>query len=95
MDVQFEKDNYMETGTPASTGELSPGLVVSADFKGSSCSFKCDNGCLLEVTSYGEKVVRFRFSPNGSFVDEVQYALCDGALDELGEMEFEELEKGN
>ena len=84
----------METGTPASTGELSPGLVVSADFKGSSCSFKCDNGCLLEVTSYGEKVVRFRFSPNGSFVDEVQYALCDGALDELGEMEFEELEKG-
>jgi len=63
----FEKDNYIETGMPADTGELFPGTVVEHRDEGARQVFVCDNACALELRCVDAKTLRFRFIPNGDF----------------------------
>lgn len=76
-DSAFEKDNYMETGMPAATGELRPGQVVSLETAGedhSRYTFRCDLGCQLQITAIRPNLVRVRYIAEGNFDDGFSYA---------------------
>lgn len=77
----FEKDNYIETGMPAEAGELFPGKVVEHLDEGQKQIFRCDNRCALEVTCVNDKMVRFRFAPQGEFSDGFSYAVLPESLE--------------
>ena len=81
MDAAFEKDNYIETGMPAETGELSAGVITEWSNEGGVVQFACNNGCVLRVTAVDENVIRFRFSPNGLFEKDFSYAVVPGVLE--------------
>ncbi len=72
-DAIFEKDNYIETGMPADTGELSAGEVVRVEHEDSRVVLYCDNGCCLAIDGLEEGMVRFRFNPDGVISENFSY----------------------
>ena len=88
--LEFEKENYMESGRKADSGKRDPGQVVSVACEGGEAKFSCDNGAALWVTALEPKVLRFRFIPHGRFGDGFSYAVADGALERRVELGFAE-----
>lgn len=94
MDNTFDKDNYIETGMPAESGELFPGSVIEWRDEGVKQYFRCDNQCALEVTGVDARTVRFRFATEGRFSDGFSYATTEEIRGGSELLKVEESEAG-
>lgn len=94
MDGTFEKDNYIETGMPADTGELAAGSIVKWSDDGGELIFECDNGCALRIRGVSAGTVRFRFAPDGCFENDFSYAVLPEVLKERHPLTVREADDG-
>lgn len=94
MDAVFEKDNYIETGMPAESGELYAGVIMGWTEENDVLSFRCDNGCVLRISGFEATTIRFRFAPDGHFEEDFSYAVLPEVFERQHALEVSEETEG-
>ena len=88
MQDSVQENNYMINDLANIKEDLLPGFATDYSQDENKFHFYCDNQVVLLVHVLSDKMIRFRYSPNGDFAPDFSYAIAPEFREHFPKLEF-------